>query len=299
MNDFIKKILPIIVSFVLGIILRNLRVFHKEDGDRFLKLVFYVTLPALILEAFSTLELSLDFVYLPLIATCVFFITFSLSYLTGKSLHLKKRTFGTFLLGSMIMNTGFALPFFQAAWGIEGVLRVTMFDLGNNFLIFTFAFLVAMHFGDSKHQNNISLKRFFYLPPVWAVVIGLIINLSPIKMPSHILDVFSIIGKPTMPLLMLSLGFFFTPKLYNIKHVIIVLFIRMGIGFFIGYLATLIIPLDDISKKIVIISSGAPVGYNTLIFSTIENLDKEFAASVVSISILIGMFYLPFLIYIL
>lgn len=297
MQDFIKKLLPIVFSFFLGILLRKIRLFHKEDGDRFLKLVFYITLPALILEAFSTLDLSLNFIFLPLIASIVFFSVFGVSFALGKKLRLSKRTFGTFLLGSMIMNTGFSLPFFQAAWGGDGVLRVTMFDLGNNFLIFTFAFFIAMQFGDSKDNDSISWKKFFYLPPVWAVLIGLLINFSNFAVPIHITRIFSTIGNSTMFLLMISLGLYFSPKIRNFKHTFLVLFLRMGLGFFVGFLLTKIFPLDEISQKIVIISSGAPVGYNTLIFSTIENLDKEFAAGVVSLSIFIGIFYIPLLIY--
>jgi hypothetical protein len=55
--------------------------------------------------------------------------------------------------------------------------------------------------------------------------------------------------------------------------------------------------LQGLSKIVVLIMSSAPAGINTLTYSSMENLDNEFAASVVSYSTLIGMVFIPVLIY--
>jgi len=73
----------------------------------------------------------------------------------------------------------------------------------------------------------------------------------------------------------------------------------MGIGFVLGYSLALLFGLDGLERTIVIIGSSAPVGYNNLTFASMENLDKEFAASLVSIAMLIGVILVPLLIFLL
>ena len=134
MRILLLKILPIILIFFLGNILKRVRLFKKEDGDRFLSLVFYVSLPALILLSITEINLSFEFIYLPICAVLIIFGTYGVALLGSKFFHLDKKSYAVFLIGSTIINTGFTLPFFIAAYGDEGLARASMFDLGNGFL---------------------------------------------------------------------------------------------------------------------------------------------------------------------
>lgn len=296
MNNIIG-FLPVILIFVLGILSRWIKLFNKENADLFLKLVFYVTLPALSLESISTVKLSYDMFYVPISAMLTILITGIISFLIGKKLKFKDKTMGTFLVGSMIMNTGFTLPFFTTAFGNNGFVRASLFDLGNSILIFTFIYFVAMKYGKSENSSKEMLVKFLKLPPIYAILLGIIINLSHIHLPQTSLKFLTLIGSPTIPLIMLSLGIYFHPKNNNLGKISLVIFIRNGIGLAIGYLLVSLFHLEGLNRTIVIISSAAPVGYNTLIFSDMENLDTEFSATLVSVSIILGIFYIPLLIY--
>jgi predicted permease len=96
---------------------------------------------------------------------------------------------------------------------------------------------------------------------------------------------------------MIALGLIFEPKLKRLGSVMIAVFIRMGIGLMLGWLLCLILGLEGMTRTIIIASAGTPIGFNTLIFANLENMDKEFAASMVSISILIALVYLPLVIW--
>jgi hypothetical protein len=138
-------------------------------------------------------------------------------------------------------------------------------------------------------------KKFLLIPPIWAIVIGLLINLTHTQLPNALQALFGTLGAMTSPLIMLALGIYFCPRLLHIKPAIGVTIIRMGIGLVIGLIITKIFSLDALSEKIVIIAAAAPVGYNTLTFSSIEKLDKEYAASIISFSMLIGIVLTPIL----
>ncbi len=298
MTAFLSKILPIIMIFFLGYGLKKIKIFTIEYGDKLLLVNFYVTLPALTFLSVSRSVLDPRYLYLPLIAIATVFISYIPARIFGKVVPMSRKTLGTFFIGIMIMNTGFTMPFVVAAFGGEGLAIYTFFDFGNTLLIFTFIYYQAVRYGNHP-DHKIKFRKFLLLPPMWGFVAGLIVNFSGLQLPETLLNFFDLIGKPTVFLMMLSLGIYFTPKINNLGRVALVLAIRIGLGLAVGVLFTSLFHLDGMLRTLVIIFCGAPVGYNTLVFSSLENLDKEFAASIVSISLLLGIIYIPVLLIIL
>lgn len=88
---------------------------------------------------------------------------------------------------------------------------------------------------------------------------------------------------------MISLGIRFNPRIVNWAALISVISIRirMILGLLLGFVFGLLFRLDGLNRLVVLICSAAPVGINTLTFATMEKLDVDFAASLVSLSILI------------
>ena len=296
MNGFWSKVIPIIIIFFLGYFLKKIKLFTSSTADTLLKIVFYVTLPALTFLSGSTAILSLQFFYLPIIAIAVVLIIFSVSYPISKKFNLPKATQGTFLVGTLIMNTGFTLPFVLAAYGNQGLAIYTIFDFGNTLMIFTFAYYFAIKFGKNE-KSKIPIKKFLLLPPIWGLILGIIFNLLKFELQPTVLNFLEIVGKPTIFLVILSLGIYFSPKVTNLEKMLTVFSLRIGLGLCLGFIAVNIFNIEGIMRTLIVIFCGAPVGYNTLIFASLEELDKEFAASLVSISLLLGIVYVPLLIY--
>ncbi len=276
--------------------MKKIKLFTSSTADTLLKIVFYVTLPALTFLSGSTAELSLQFFYLPIIAIAIVLIIFSVSYPISKKFNLPKATQGTFLVGTLIMNTGFTLPFVLAAYGNQGLAIYTIFDFGNTLMIFTFAYYFAIKFGKNE-KSKIPIKKFLLLPPIWGLILGIIFNLLKFELQPTVLNFLEIVGKPTIFLVILSLGIYFSPKVTNLEKMLTVFSLRIGLGLCLGFIAVNIFNIEGIMRTLIVIFCGAPVGYNTLIFASLEELDKEFAASLVSISLLLGIVYVPLLIY--
>ena len=298
--EILQKVLPIILIFVLGYVLKKTKLFGKEAADIFLKFIFYVSMPALVFKAVSALELNFKFTFLPIIAASVFFGIYFLSFFVGKKLKFPPKTFGTFILGTMIMNTGFALPFIYSAYGTEGIATITIFDFGNALFVFPFGYYIAMKYGKSgknREKGKIDYKKLLLLPPVWGLVLGLAFNLLKIPVPIAAGNFFEQIGMLTLPLIMLSIGIYFTPRVKNWSRILIAIFIRSGLGLLLAFIFVTIFNLEGVMKAVVLVCAGSPVGYNALVFSTLEDLDKEFAANLVSFSILTGLIYVPILLF--
>ncbi|MFC2100613.1 AEC family transporter [Bacteroidota bacterium] len=290
------EIIPVIIIALLGYFFKRIGIFKNEHGDLFLKIVFYISLPALILLSITRIELDIQFIFLPLISALVILITLIISFTTSRFLKLEKQTLGVFLTGTLILNIGFVLPFVIAAYGDEGLARLALFDLSNAILVFTLVYYIASKHGSNSHGRKTLIMKFILTPPIWALFISLLMNLMQWELPGIVIRLFDQLGQLTIPLMLLSLGIFFNPKIVKAIPLSMVIFIRMGIGFVLGYFFAEIFNLEGLERTIVIIGSAAPVGYNNLTFASLENLDKEFAASLVSIAMLIGIIMVPLLI---
>jgi len=236
--------------------------------------------------------------YIPLLPLAVMAFTYVLARLVLAVKPQSRKTAGTFLIASMIMNTGFTLPFFYAGFGNDGFTKAILFDIGNSFLIFTWVYFVAVKAGAVEGHSKLKmLTKTLLLPPLWALILALILKQSALAVPSPLLSFFKIAGEPTIPLIMIALGLYFEPSLKFFAKSLTAMSIRLLGGLLIGLVLMKLLPFDSVTRIVVIASAAAPVGYNSLVFSNMEELDVEFAATTVSLSILSGIVYIPLLFY--
>jgi predicted permease len=297
MESLAYKILPVIFIFVLGFILKMLGVLKSGHGDVFMKVVFYLSLPSLVILSLTRVELSGEFAWLPLISFSVIMIQFGISFISGKLMKMDRKTHGVLLAGTMIMNIGFAFPFIIAAYGDEGLALLSMFDVSNAILAFTLVYYLAARFGEEGGSRRLMLKKFILNPPIWALSAGIILNITDTEIPPVPAHLFQILGDLTIPLIMIALGIFFNLRLTKPVPVLAGIFIRMAVGFAIGWTFCYILGLEGLIRTVVLIGSSAPVGFNSIIFASMEKLDKEYAASMVSFGIMAGMVVIPLIIY--
>lgn len=297
MESLAYKIIPVILIFVLGFILKLFGVLKQEHGDVFMRVVFYLSLPALVILSLTKIELTAEFAWLPFISFTIIMIQFLVSYLIGKIMKLDRKTHGVLLIGTMIMNIGFALPFIIASYGDEGLAMLSMFDFSNAVLAFTLVYYLACRYGESGNSSKLLFKKFLLAPPIWALVGGIILNLTHTKIPPVPAHLFQILGDLTIPLIMIALGIFFNLRLIKPGPVFIGIAIRMVLGFAIGFGFCYFLELEGLMRSIILIGASAPVGFNSIIFASMEKLDKEYAASMVSFGILAGLVVIPLIIY--
>lgn len=297
MESLAYKLIPVITIFVLGFLLKLVGVLKAEHGDVFMKVVFYLSLPALVILSLTRIELSRELAWLPLISFSVIMLMWLSSYFGARMLRLPRTTMGVLLIGTMIMNIGFALPFVIAAYGDEGLAILSIFDFSNAVLAFTLVYYLACRYGEHGNSSRLLLKKFAVSPPIWALVAGILLNISNTGIPAVPASLFQILGDLTIPLIMLTLGIFFNIRLIKPAPVFLGIFIRMGLGFLAGLLFCYMLGLDGLIRAIVLIGSSAPIGFNSIIFASMEKLDKEYAASMVSFGIIAGLVVIPLIIY--
>jgi predicted permease len=295
MNLFNSHNLTLILSFAIGFCLKQMKLLSKDDAPVLLRFVLNVCLPPLMILAIYRATPSADMLLVALCAMLVIFILYFVSSAVGKRLNMPRATFGSFLVGTMIMNTAFALPYFKAI-GNEELARASLFDIGNTILIFTFSYYNAIKYGDNAHTDRIQLKKFLTLPPLWAILAAFGIKAIGVGIPAGVETFMEMLGQPTGLMMMVALGLAFAPQKAHLGKALVAVFIRMGVGFGVGVLLSLLFGLQGNARTVVMVCSALPVGFNTLILADRENMDREFAATMVSVSTLVALFLIPLLI---
>ncbi len=290
------KTIPIVLTFFLGFLLKKVRVFNTTSADVMLKVVFYISLPALILLAMIHTTLSLDFIYLPIICIITVSVTLLITLIVGRSLHLASQTLGVFIIGPMILNTTFVIPFLLSAYGQEAIARLSVFDVGNNITIYSLVYFFAHRHGSEGSAQG-ALKTIAQSPILYALCLGLALNTTHVRLPTLGETFLEGMGGMTTPLVMISLGIYFSPTLVRIKATFLSVLIRIIAGFLIALILANLFKLSGLNRDLVLVACSAPVGFTTLTFSAITGLDAEFAASCVSYSILFGLVVTPVLIF--
>ena len=291
MFDFIVPFLPLFLIFGLGYLLKRTGFLSKEIAGFFLKFAMYVALPCLIIPKIATLPLSWSYGYLPLIAIMMLLVNFFVFFFVTRFLHLPKKKQGVLLISCMIMNLSFVLPFYLAEAGEELLPIYVFFNIGHDVLLYTFVYFIASLHGTNKTYNPVvyGIKKILLLPPFWALVVGIILNLTETSVPLFLSSTMTSLGGLLVPLVLLALGAYFEFSLKNPLEIFPVIGARMLLGGLLALLFIELFSLEGASRLIVLLGGIAPLGFNTLVFASLEDLDKEYAAQLVSVSLLLGL----------
>ena len=174
---------------------------------------------------------------------------------------------------------------------------VYLFDFGNALITFSVAHFLASRYGQSDQARRMISLKFMKSPPMICLVIAIILNLAGLQIPTFGIKTLRIFSDLLTPLVMLSLGIYFNPRIVKAGPLATVLGIQFVGGLIIGYLIVYFFGLEGIGRAVVQILAICPIAMNTLAYASMENLDKEFAASAVSCSTIISMILIPTMIY--
>lgn len=301
MLDATLKILPLLLIFLAGYGLKRAKFMTSDDGSTLLKLVFFVGAPALIFTSILKVELDASILWLSLLAPSVILITLLACFLLRRSIlnSIGVKTFGALLVGSVIMNTGFLLPFVQNLYGAEGLARLAVIDAFNGLVTFTLVYAIAVKLGNDKPSTSFIIKKLLISPPLWGLVLAILCKTLELTPPKLAFDTLGLIAALVGPVILIALGLKFTPKIKYPKLLGVPLLLRFVLGAAIGIVFVKLFNLEGLTAEIALFASIAPIGFNSITFAELEHLDVEFAASQVSIGLIIALLAAPFVVHLL
>ncbi|HSB44990.1 MAG TPA: AEC family transporter [Nitrospira sp.] len=287
-----------LVLFLLGASLRFYAMLTKMHAERLGSFVFSVSLPATILVSLDRVSFAPTAWKLPLAACLVTLPVVLLSWPLVRLLRLSRPTQGSLLLSIGCINSVyFAYPVTLATFGEEGLAQAILFDLGQTTLTLTVLYALAVWHGTASPSARSSLARLLSAPPLWALTITLALKAAGLHLPSWLHDALTPVHLTTMPLASLVLGLSISLDALRRTWQLTCLgvSVRMAGGLLLGLMAAWLLDLTGMERAIVILIAGMPSAVTAVIFATETGLDEDLVASIVALSICVGVALLPWL----
>jgi len=283
----------------IGFLLKKFNILSEENGKVIVKIIFNITLPALIFNTLISINLDLSFILLPIIPLLFSSIVLFICFFIFKK--YPKEIKSLILITVIGFNMGnFAYPLIDGIWGEQGLQYLVLFDLGNALVIFGMIAFIASYYSKKNETNDAkttlknSFFRLFKSPPIIMMILALIINLSGLMIPLFLVDLLDTLSKANMALTLLSLGIYLNFKFeksewQNISKIII---IRYCFGFFVGLILFFILPFPLLYRTIVFISLILPMAMGTLLFTVEFEHDEKLAGIIGNLTLIISFIFM-------
>lgn len=292
MGDTLLKILPVLLGFVGGFLLRRFGVAQHRDGDFLFRLVFAICLPALIFTSLSTVQITAALAVYPLSSLLFTVVGFGLAVLVSRRTRWPPTQSAVMITGCMIANSGFELPFIQALYGAEGVVRIAAFDAVNTALTFSWVYLMAARGNPNRRRGGGALmRRLVRSPALWAIALGAAVNLLgvPVPVPTPIHDSLAVFGSATAIIIPLAVGILFQPSAGQFGKAAVMIGVRLAAGMFVAIGLILAFDLQGLDRTIMLLLGVAPIGFSTVTFASLERLDERLAVTALSLSLSLSL----------
>lgn len=297
---FINVLTQVVILFILiliGVALSKGKVLNEKSVSGMTELVLILVTPCVIVKSFfrefnkaDLKDLLVSFLLGVILH--VGFIVLSMLFLRDKD----KNRQVVLQYAAVFSNCGFmALPLQQALLGDNGVF------LGSSFVAIFNAFVwswgVWVMSGDKKSLKPL---KIITRPAILALIIGLVVFLFSIPVPSVLSEPVSMLAALNTPLPMIIIGYHLSKSnvlkgLVDLKCIITIL-LRLIIY---PIAAIVLMWLCGIKGDMLIaqaICCSAPVAAITTMFSSKYNRDTELSVNLVSLSTLLSLITMPLII---
>lgn len=298
MNQFVigEKILTSVFIIFLGYIVKRMKILPTTTGSVLNKFIIYITLPASIAKVFIDTHINTNLFILPFLGFSLGFITFVIGYLFFKKCNVEKHTKGSLIVSLCGYNIGlFAFPFILQIYGNNGLMHIAMFDMGNSFIVFGLAYIVAYIFSkDDVIDKKKILKKILYFFPFDIYILSVILNLTGVKFPNLITNIIYQISLPNSTLALFVIGYFLDFKLN--KDEIISLFKGLvikylpGIILFIGL--SIFFDTSSMVIKAIMLGSIMPTPLKAVIYSDERNLNVKLASIFITSTTIVSIIFM-------
>jgi predicted permease len=314
---------PLLIWSGLGLLLFR---FIPERVPKLLGLALYwVGVPLQLLVLGRQTELSNGGGLIPLVAVGVLLLSMSLALLswwglerlsriqptkasqeTPKSLFnslfssinvLGRASLGSFILASMLGNTGFiGLTLTQVLFGTDNISWPVLFSVTSNVVgNYGIAVFIASYFGRSETKNHwwVQLRDVLTVPTLWAFIIGF--STRNLELPTRLeigleQAVWVVIA---FALLLVGLRLGSVQGWRSLKRALVPTLLKVVIVPMLVGLAATYFGLTGAQRLTLVLMSGTPTGLSVLILAEVYELDRELLASSIALSFVGLLLVLP------
>lgn len=287
MLDILNIVLPTFIVIFIGYIFGRKT---KVNMSGVVDIVIYIALPAMVFT--SMLDKKIVLLDASKVWASTVMIMLGCGITAWIVFKIIRQKHSGLYIPILVMNTvNIPFPIIYLAYGSEGLFAATLFYIPNVMIAYSLGIFIAS--GRSWKDN---LKEMLRVPPVYAAIAGLIVNLCDVSVPEIIVRPLNLVGLMAIPLVLLVLGYNLSRiKLASLPTTFLASFLRVGVGLGIGFLAVTVFGLTGILRSVVILDSAMPAAVNSSLLATKYKNEADLVSSVVFVTTIASLFTIPFL----
>src|SRR5690625_244575 len=291
LSSFNEQFLLAVIIIAIGYILKKINIITEQDGEGLSRIIFNITLPALIIVSFTDITIEPSLFLLIIFGFVYGLMMVFLGIFLFRNEEKSSRGMQTMLISGF--NIGlFAYPLVGGIWGKQGIQYFGMFDVGNAIVIFGVVYLIGSYYSteDAELKIGVILKKLSRSIPLMTYVIVCILAIVGFKIPSFIIDVSEVISVANMPLSFLLLGIYLSFSLdkAHVRKIVQVLSLRYMVGLVVGIALFFILPLNEMFKYTILLGLILPIPLSALPYAVEFDYDRKFVGTVSNLTILIS-----------
>jgi predicted permease len=210
MISIFLSILPVLLFFALGTLLKNKNFLKEGSSSDIKKIVSNLALPALLFQAFASLNLEVRFLLLVLLIFLICALMIFIGKVTARILKIKTPYWSLMMGGFEMGMLGYAL--FLSIYGHEHLAKFALMDLGQ--VLFVFFILMALLIREKEGHSSarVLLLSFIKSPVILAIFAGLLTGtvktmINPNALTRALGEFLVLAGNLTVPLISLMIGY--------------------------------------------------------------------------------------------
>jgi malate permease and related proteins len=300
----IQGVLVILVMIAIGYSLASAKWFTDKSGQIIARIVTQVALPMYmvntITQDFTKDELGrlLPDIKFPIISMLVLF---AISVAFARILAIRKNRRGLFQSMFFNSNTVFVgLPINMALFGTKSLPYVLVYYMINTTFFWTLGTYLIQRDGEGEWRFDIktTLAKVFS-PPLLGFILGVLLVVFQIKLPTFIASDLQYVGSLTVPLSMFFIGIAVQRAgLHNLKvnkYSLGILFGRFILAPMVMFVLLWKADVPILMKQVFILQSAMPVMTNAPVVASLYGADADYAAIMVTESTLLSLVVVPIL----
>lgn len=289
----LRQIIIMFLFMMIGVWLFRTDKLTKAGSKDLGNVLIYVIMPCVVLNAYMT-EFSRERLTGLLWAFGLSVAALLLAMLVSHVI-FKKHPIENF--GTAFSNAGFmGIPLVSAVLGTEAVFYTSAFVALLNILQWTYGVFVI-----TRDKRQISAKKILTNPVLVSLLVGILLFLLPVEMPSVVTSTVGSIAAMNAPVAMISLGTYLAQIRLKELFTDRTAYASTAVRLIVIPLLTLIllwpVPAEYMTVKLaVLIVAVTPVGSNVAIFVQIHNQNYTQAVKSVCLSTLCSIVTMPLLV---
>lgn len=287
MDEVLVKSGTLVLLIVLGYVLKCIGVFKQEDSKTLSKIMIYVTLPGIVLNAMKDFVLNRELLSMAFINIGVCIIMAFVGWVVGAKEGPNARAM--YMTCSAAYNIGsFSLPFIQFILP-AGISSVVMFDVGNSVMccggIYSVAAMVAEP--GTKFSLRTMGRTLIHSFPFVLYMTALALNLLGVRYPEPLYRVADVLAAGNAVVVMLMLGIIFEVRLTKTarRQVFEIVAIRMVGQTVLALLAYYLLPFSLVQRQTLVLLLFCPISSMSTVFCGKMNCDADVYGTAASLTI--------------